>query len=355
MTATHAATERLHIKQEITGVMHRPNIRPDLCPDTERRNNKQRIMKKILTHLVLLGALAALSGCLHEKYDECPMEEQFNVTLAFTLPDGNGGDRFRQNISSMDMNIYDGEGAVVMAKRLVTVDWTDFAGVKLLLPAGDYQVVAWANAGDNVRLEGAETSSPYYTYCNFVDGKCGSADKLYYAPKNGGRNRAVELPGTYSMVVDPLTGHAGTLELTPAHRTLKIYIDGYNGTPRVDLEDVPEGLAWFGMAQLTGGDDTPRTIPASKPTTPLEKQNVWYDYVEFDTFYFDQTNDIVIRIVDAGTGQVVYSIPLNEAIEEVAGEVSEYTISLIFRFRPGGVEVALPDWSREETDPGLGL
>lgn len=315
-------------------------------------------MKRIFKCLPLLGAILTLQGCLHEKYDKCPMEgPDFNVTLNFHLSDGNGGCCFLRDVAVADLCVYDESGTCVKMLAVSQAELAGFKGVRMTLPAGEYHVVGWGNIASNCKRETVSTvtSAGEYvvTYTDKNGGKVGSTDRVFYAPLAGGRSRAADVPGCYMMTVDPQTGHNGTLEFTAAHRTIKVYVEGYSGTPAVEFADVPEGLTWFGMGGLTDDSNSSLTVTASQITAPLQKEGTWYDYAEFNTFYFDGDNTIVLSVVDPLTGDVVYTIPLNEVLED-ATDPTEIVISIVIRFGPLGVEVSLPDWNREGVDPGVG-
>lgn len=313
-------------------------------------------MKRTLKILFLPGLLLAAAGCVHEKYDECPPEKNpYNVSLEFSLRDSKGNPVFDSNISTVDLGIYDADGMLVMTKQVPTMELSVFQGVKLTLNPGVYHVVGWGNIGGNAQYKGMDVLHPYgshVTYVNTNSGKATDTDKVYYAPESEGRSRTADLSNTYRMIVDPVTGHTGVLEFTAAYRTVKVYIEGYDGTPGVELRNLPEGLAWIGMRWLTDASGSKLMLAASRTTIPEEKEGVWYDYAAFDTFYFDADNEIVVCVVDHSAQEVVFAITLNEALEEIGSPIGTI-ISIVLRFTPAGVEVDIPKWENHEVDPGL--
>lgn len=298
-------------------------------------------MRKILKILILLGLPLSVTGCVHDNYDECaPKTVQYNVSLEFSLRD-DGVCVFDSIISTVELCIFNGDGIPVLTKHIPRTELDEFRGIKLTLDPGLYHVVGWGNIGSNAYYHGSQV-----TYVNINSGRVTNAGKVYYAPKNG------DLSGAYPMWVDPVTGHAGVLEYTAAHRTVRIYIEGYDGTPGVELLHVPQGLAWLGMKWLGDTFGSKLTLTASNTTTPLERENVWYDYVAFDTFYFGEDNDIILNIVDHSTNESVFHATLNEMFEGAAFPTG--IISVVVRFTPAGVEVGIPYWESHEVDPGLG-
>lgn len=312
-------------------------------------------MKKILRIPSLLGLLFSITGCVHDKYDNCPSTGSYNVSLGFSLRDDKGYDVFDSEISTVDVGIYSNDGALLTVRHLSRAELSRFRGIGLTLDPGMYHVVGWGNIEGDVRYEGVDTphpQGPYVTYCNTNPGEVTNAGKVYYAPRRGDRISGADISGAYRMTVDPVTGHAGVLELTAAHRIVRIYIEGFSGTPAVELSGLPEGLAWCGMGWLTDGAGSKLALAASMETTTEEKDGVVYDYAAFDTFYFDADNDIVLNVTDLSMRETAFSITLNEALNE-AGFQTGIVISIVLKFTQTGVEVSLPRWESGEVEAGL--
>lgn len=314
-------------------------------------------MNRRLKILSLTGLLLSTAGCVRDKYGDCPPANRYRVSLEFSLRDDRGDNVFNSHISAVDLGIYDSGGALVMTKNLSGTELQQYRGTELTLDPGTYYVVGWGNVGDNTRYKGVYDSlphGPYITYNDLTDGLTdgfgADADKIYYAPDS--RSRAEGLSGAYLMRVDPVAGYSGILEFTPAHRTVKIYIAGYDGTPGVELRNIPAGLAWFGMAWLTDQSGSKLRQTASRTTRPEEKDGTWYDHAAFDTFHFDEDNDIVLNVTDRMSPEPAFTITLNEALEEI-GFPAGVTISIMLEFTPAGVEISLPQWENQEVDPGL--
>lgn len=307
-------------------------------------------MKRILEILSLFVLLLFTAGCVHENYDECPPKTGiYNVSIEFSLRDGEGNDVFGSDISTVELGIYDDNGTLIMTKHISRAELNKFQGIKLTLDPGLYHIAGWGNIGENTKYTGVDVPysyGAYVTYTKIISNKVTDADKAYYAPKNEDRSLK-------SIVVDPVAGYAGVLEFTPAHRTVKVYIEGYSGTPKVELLNLPEGLQWIGMKWLTDTYGSKRILSASKTTIPVEQNNVQYDYAAFDTFHFDADNEIILNITDNSTQETAFSVTLNEIFEET-GFPAGITISVMVRFTPAGVEVDIPEWETHEVDPDLG-
>lgn len=308
-------------------------------------------MRRIPTLMFLAVIMLLLAGCLHEKYDSCPMDPpQDNVTLHFVLDDGKGGCRLLSDVGVIDVAVYDDAGRCVMAKNVSQAELELFKGVTFTLPEGNYSVVAWGNIGANcVHSDMELIDAAHVTYRERAGGRVANTDKVFYAPSN-----SVQPAHCYEMDVDRNAGHTGTLRFMESHRTIQIYIEGYEGgMPGVELASLPEGLSWLGMNWLTDGQGSKRTVGSSSSTTSVDKDGTVYAYAEFDTFHFTADNGISVSLTDQTTGDTVFSITLNEALGD-RFDPAAVIIIIKLKFTPSGVEVTIPDWKGNETEPGLG-
>lgn len=312
-------------------------------------------MKNIIKLLTILGILLSAGGCVHENNYECPEEEvedPFNITIDFQLFDRSGGSIFSSNISAVNMNIYDDEENLVQAEYITTEQLQQYQGVKLTLPAGAYNVMAWGNINDDY-ISDNETDNPYessISYDPLDDRFGGGSGKVFYAPRSGAFTRSGEMPGCHTINVDPVTGYQGTLEFRPAYRVIKVYVEGYSGTPVIGMIGMPTRLTWLGMQVVGGGGITVIDI---KTTEPYENNGIVYDYTEFETFHFDGSSSIILEVGPDGW-DVFYSVLLNEIVEEIY-DPDVIEISVLLKFTSNGVEVSIPDWHREDVDPGVGV
>lgn len=322
-------------------------------------------MKKIIKFITIIGILFSLSGCIREDNSNCPIgeeEEPFNISLDFLLPDGNNGCMFMSAVSTVDMHIYDSEENLVLARYVTPEELQVYKGVKLMLPAGAYNVVAWGNLSDDcVYHDMKKSADPYESSIVFdplVDRFGHTSGKIYYAPRSGAYTRSAhtrssEMPECHPMNVDPITGYKGTLEFRPAHRIIKVYVEGYNGTPMIEFVGLPMGLSWLGMNRLSQSSSGIITS-IMKITEPHEKDGIIYDYVTFETFHFDGSNDIILQVISPQTEDVFYSILLNDVLEDIY-DPDKIEISVLLKFTPGGVEISVPEWTRKDVEPGIGV
>lgn len=317
-------------------------------------------MKTIIKFLTFLWTLLLIAGCVRESINDCPEEEvedPFNITLDFRLSDGADGCVFMSNISVVDMHIYDDEENLVEARYVSPEELQQYKGVNLKLPAGTYNVMAWGNINDDYTSHNnSEIYNPYESsiaYDPLDDRFGGSCGKVFYAPRSGALTRSSEMPGCYTINVDPVTGYHGTLEFRPAYRVIKVYVEGYSGTPMIGMIGLPTKLSWLGMQMVDGGSGG-ITVIDMKTTTPHEQDGIVYDYTEFETFHFDGSNSMVLEVVDPETWDVYYSVLLNEIIDEIY-DPDIIEIYVLLKFTSIGVEVSVPDWHRENVEPGVGV
>lgn len=305
--------------------------------------------RRTLKILSLLALLIYTAGCVHESHEGCPPKVgAYNVSIEFSLLDDRGNEVFGSDISTVELGIYNDEDILVLTKHISQEELNEFRGIKLMLEPGTYHIAGWGNIGENTHHKGVIAPHAYgshVTYQSIVSGVVTDADKVYHAPKNEPNNFK-------SIVVDPVSGYAGVLEFKPAHRTIKVYVEGYNGTPKIELLNLPEGLQWLGMGWLTALDGSRLKLNASKTTVPTEHESILYDHAAFDAFHFDADNDIILNIADDSTSESAFAITLNEIFEET-GFPSGITISVMVTFTPAGVEVGIPNWENHKVDPEL--
>lgn len=316
-------------------------------------------MKKVIKFFTILWVLFSAAGCIHENYGNCPVDEPFNITLDFLLPDGVDGCKFMSNVSAVDLHIYDDNQKLVETIIVTPEQLKEYKGVKLMLPAGTYNVVGWGNINEGCIFHDAnedDDGDPYEStiaYDPLGDRFGYTSGKIYYAPRSGAFTRSGEMPGCYTMNVDPETGHRGTLEFRPAHRIFKVYVEGYEGIPMIEFIGLPMGLSWLGMGQLTGSSSGIITT-IMKTTVPYEKDGIVYDYVEFDTFHFDGGSEITLQVISPETLDAYYSVLLNDVIEEIH-DPEQIEVYVLVKFTPVGVEVSIPEWHRKDVDPGVSV
>lgn len=326
-------------------------------------------MKHIRPIIALAAAFLSLNGCTQEDYGFCPDEidpPEFNVTIAYRLPGKNNECEFRSKISAVDLFLFDEKGDYVATQRTEDKEHTGYQGTRLNLKPGSYSIVAWANMSALTECRGLADEQPHgygphIAYTELTGEAAGRIDPLFYAPKEGRFSRAGNfsaLPGCHTVIVDPETGYDGTVDFTPAHRTVKVYVQGYadggDNLPIIQLSGLPEGLGLFGMETLRDENGDPRCSDSEQKAGFEEKEGIRYAMSHFQTFWFSpEASDVMLRIIHPESGEVLYSIPLKEAIGQSGDEI-EVAIEIVIRFVNGVVvEVGVPQWNTKPLEPGL--
>ena len=300
---------------------------------------------KVLRTTLLLLSMAALAGCFEQDYSICPPER--NLKLDFNLI---SEENFMQHISSVDAFIYDAEGAYIRTERITESQLARYQGMTLDLDPGDYKMVFWANLGENTGLsrhddgESGEVGHADHRFDSrglvTVNG-----DQLWYGPSTPPTRASEGTPQeNYALTIPEEGDYSDEILFTNAHRSLEIYVGGLSELPTIEIEGLPTGLEHMGMEALAG------TETASHETSPVDKDGESYAATVFDTFYFDDMEEIMIVIRSAG-GDELYRISLADAIAECEADPDARVIQLVFTFMHGTVEVTMPGWQRN--NPGF--
>ena len=309
--------------------------------------------------LPLFLLLLALAGCFREEYGFCPAP--YNVTLRYRLPDGAGGDAFRQNISRVTAAVYDQSGALVQTVSTTDTDHASFQGIRLNLDPGTYRVIAWGNAGANTVLnnimgtytDGATT----VTYNNLLTGTVGNGDPVYYAPSTV-QTRSGNADGEFVITLADGESYEGTIDFRSAYRHVEVFVKGFesNGvtTPTVELTGLPPGLTFLGMDPITGAILVTSRIDTQSVTVDEGGVNVTYSLAAFDIFYLDLADyDIGINVIDPNTGHIVYTTKMNDHIDPDSDDPDKIVIRIKIEFLNGIVTVTIPGWNSGDVDWGF--
>lgn len=305
---------------------------------------------ELLRNITLFVLVLSLTGCFSEDYSICPPDEYANVTLHFSLKNREGIESFADNISTVDVLIYNGEGTFQDSVHVTLEELQKFQGTHLTLPAGEYRLVCWGNSGDEVEMKGVRREpTPTITYAKIEDNRVGNTDRVYYAGNiNETPTKAIDIPERLKLVV-PKEGEVDAEALfRPAHRILTVCVQGYTedyrpANPAVELKGLPWGLNLLSMDRLT---DEP-AVDSYQMTTEREIDGERYSCSSFKVFWFEIDNSIEIEICNPATEEVVYTISLNDAVEgSIDNEVIE--INIVFRFINGEVEIEIPNWGSND-------
>lgn len=323
------------------------------------------MIKKItfIRTAVLLLVLCSFTGCFKEDYSLCPPEEpKVNARLDFRLLNNRGNDVFADNITSVNIGVFNNEGVYLFTEHLNHAALMNLQGVDLLLTPGKYRIVFWANINENTKIEGLDgtpqQAAPRITYNGIMSRSalpvCGNGDRVYYAPCESEQSGNY-IPGEYySLTILPNTPYTDVVYFTHAHRSLEIYIKGLSKNlaelPSVEISGLPAGLKYFGMNNLISN---PLSVVSSRPTAIVTQNDIQYAMTRFDTFFFREYDNIEIIIRGAGGGEI-YRITLADAINQSNADPDKIIISLILSFMEGEVSVSLPGWNSGDTGVEFG-
>lgn len=298
---------------------------------------------KLLRTILLFTTLLIFTNCTDEYYSMCP--PLHNVSLYFSLPNKQGEEIFSDQISSVDVYVYDDTGTFMLLQRVNKSDLNEFQGTHLLLEPGSYDAICWANMNELTHAVGVENATnPAVTYQEVIGNQVQQADSLYTAkeiiPRIAAETRA---SSSYRITVPEEGNYEGTALFTAAHRQIEVYIEGYtnNGVPalpEVELTGLPKALSLLNMAPSKGA--TVNFKQLTQETTILDKI---YAGAKFHTLWFDLDNSIHINIFNPSTGELIFEVPLIDAIE-ASTDPNELIIRVVFEFINGEVEITFPGW-----------
>lgn len=120
-------------------------------------------MKSIFQHIALrlavfcaaLLAVSAMNGCSTLKEDNSDCPQGLYLRFHYTYHMGDDGCRLRQQVDKLDLFIYKADdGSLYQHKTLPIGALDSDNGVQLMLPAGDYHMIAWGNYDEQAHLIG---------------------------------------------------------------------------------------------------------------------------------------------------------------------------------------------------------
>ena len=305
---------------------------------------------KLLRNITLFALLLTLTGCFSEDYSICPPIEEANVTLHFSLLGKEKREGFTDNISAVDVLIYDERGAFQDSINVSQQELREFQGTHLTLPAGEYRLVCWGNSGEHVEMKGVRTEqTPTITHSKVDENRVGNANRVFYAGNiKEITTRASDIPDALRLVVPEEGNREAEAHFRHAHRRLTVCVQGFThdlqpAHPEVALHGLPLGLNLLTMEQLPDATEVSNHQMTKEQVILGEK----YSCSTFDVFWFDTDNSIEINIYDPISGELVFTVPLNDAIKGTLDD-DLIEISLVIRFKGGEVEIEIPNWGSSD-------
>ncbi len=313
-------------------------------------------MRRFHTALfALIASALALTACtIKEDMSGCPTD---NLRLMFRYLDAGHNDVFQEHIYSVEVLVFDESGCFVTRQTLYQSALTQFQGVKLKLAPGTYRIIAWANAGDYQALcnldEFSTVATSTVTHLDRNSGISSNGDPLYYAPCINNINN----PDASMFLVDvPLTGrNEQTLDFTGAHNTLEIYVKGFTdnvaGTPTdlpfVEVSPLSQGYN-FSMQTLSG------MMSYEQRAQYVNTADGQMGGARFFIPQFENDNPILIHIKMPSTGETVWTVNLKDFLTAngiTVSPVRHDRIQIQVAFFNGAVQITMPSWAVEDTDP----
>ena len=306
-------------------------------------------MNKLISISFSLLLPLLFTGCIKDNYSKCPSDSESNVILHFQCSESDALiTQFTDYISSVDLMIYNQQGELCKQKTVDSKALNEFQGVSLSLSPGAYKVVSWANVDEGIQIEDENsTNNPYITYSSIdSDKRVLSIDSVYYAQEVNARNFSI--PNALELVVP----RAGPLEqnlfFRPAHRQLSIYIKGYTENsqsvlPNIGIEGLPAALHLFDMNPIIKLGE----VEALQKTKEVLISNESYAATQVTSFWFEIDHTIKINIYSPLTGELIYTIPLHEALEIAKARGASYNrkLEIFIGFIQGEIEINVPDWN----------
>jgi hypothetical protein len=314
-------------------------------------------MKSIINKVLPIICLAlTVVGCHKEDNSNCIRE---NTTLLFKYLDNNGIDILTRDIHSVDAFIFDQNKKLVVNRRFEIAELNSFAGWKLNLPSGDYNVVCWGNAGTNSQMNnfvpGVTTLDD--GFMEIPSNITTTGDRIYYAPYKLHQQKlpegAVPPVTTYDFKVVARRENVKEMYFTRAHRTVNVYIIGYSNSEGPVAVTGTQLAAKYDFYYSTRNPYRNLTQTAQPVTTP-DGPGVLAAF----HFWFAEITNITDFIIRQGVeGSILETVNLKKFVESYPSiyPPTKYgnTIDILVRFSDLGVTVTIPGWKEKPISPGV--
>lgn len=284
--------------------------------------------------------LCLFTACIKEDRSDCP--EDILHELYFIYNGDGHTDIFESKIGSVDLFVFDGQGAYVNRYTYTQQQLAVYQGANLRLPQGDYTVVAWGNVtGLSTFVENDRSlddyrlySTPYLNMQTVTD-----FDSLYY-----GR--------------EPVTVTSGgdvrdTIYFRSFHIDMEVYVRGLQ-TAQTRAEGDPMG--WVAVRSVYAGYDFEMNVTEDVtdvfPDFVYDTTGEWA-MSRFSLFRFRDRNNIALDFYN-GDGELVYVLSLQQflAAHQIHVEgVNEITVSICISFNRTNVHVSVAEWDEQDVKP----
>jgi len=314
--------------------------------------------------------LVALSSCLKENYDDC-FDSSSGVILNYKLVERgkSNKDIFRNYINDVTMMIYDEDGKYVKSTRINESALNSFQGAKLNLSPGDYQIICFGNVKDNTLLEGygknTRIQDGLIRYKTVEDNKTYDGEEVFAAPRSapGSGSSGSFQPGLFNLTVLPDSIIEDTINFTPFHRHVEVYVQGYDEDgelyPRIELTDITYGYD-FKFQTLRDEHQIERRISLEKTCTGSYSPTGPIAVSTFCTSYFDNDCSIDVMVKNPSSGNIKTTVNMkkfladnNVVLDDYLTDQNETTIRILVTILndTGEIKITLPTWETKPVDP----
>ena len=301
--------------------------------------------------LTCLFAGTALSSCIRADLSECqghqPEEEDKQIIYFRYTGDGTN-DLLADKIKFADLYVFDENEQLVQTKEIGTKELAAEHGTTLQLPAGSYQLVCLANAGERTQTSDLHT---------------GNIATMYFAHPAYFTNQEEALTGNDPIYHGDLTLNVeeGTeqhnLDFHSSHLRVYMEIIGYDtfiakeddtNTLSVQLENAPCRVFFDN-----------RVCPSTRTYYPeLNKQKGKDTYIgQLNTYRPDENHPMQVCLYN-GSAEPFYTFDVAEFVEanpeiDLAKEEAELPIRIEFKGKDVSVSITVPHWDIEEVFPDI--
>lgn len=307
--------------------------------------------------LIIPIAVLALSGCINERPGECDIPE--NLVLIFTYNDAPDLP-FTDFITTVDVILFDAQGSYYTQRRIEVNELSTSLTARFTVPSGMYYAVAWGNVLDHSRFSDLIPGATMFEDC-FVeinDSATDTGDPVFYAPyieRPGSGTGATTRNGhmtLYEVDVPPGTSTTKTLDFVRAHRTINVWIRGYNETMEgVEVHpDVTITQRWSRYDFFF----TPSIRRDYRQPSHVETvEGVVFDEATFHNGIGQIDDDIEVILTSPTDDSQITTIGLAQFVAE-NNIINTNEIDILITFLSDNeITVTVPVWSETPLQPGV--
>ncbi len=299
------------------------------------RSNGRRTVPLFVIHCSLF---VIFSSCMREDLRLC--EPSTFLSLSFVYDKEN-----EEQIEDICVLLFDRDSLLYRSHLLEAAAFDNSEEAAVPVDAGDYFVVAFGNSTDDLLLTRAGTG----THLEALYLPLSDETALFYAPsKEETRSREYE---NYRVEVIEGKENRHILSFLPAFHRIQVYLKGIEKEAEMTVS----------LLEVSAGYDlhlVPLTEQVSCTKYPVEilKEQEEFLLASFYVPHFDADTPMTIRVENPEDGRVdnvsLQEILTNENIIPTDG--SCLSIEIIFIYKENVlVEVTLPSWHTQPTEPGF--